>query len=76
MLVIFLTFIMALYTIRTNRAYFSYHREWVKVETLLELLKQTPELRSHTTFLFDDHALNYNVNGRVLRYYEWPAYSR
>lgn len=60
--------------INTNfNNHIAYQRDWYKQESLIENIKVNREIHNHTTILFQDNTLDYNVNHRFYRFYEYTG---
>lgn len=53
--------------------YLNYQIDWYKQVSIIENLKTNTEIQNHTTILFKDNTIDYNVNKRLYRFYEYTG---
>lgn len=53
---------------------YEYYADWLKQETVIELIAKSDSIQNARTILFNDRAMKFNARGRSYRFYEYNGW--
>jgi len=69
-----LAVLLGLFAQLNHTAYLDYLRDWYKQYSVMENIREIPEVRNNTAFLVEDRARGLDARARIYRFYEYTGW--